>query len=745
MATTRPLLTTVSQVGLLAGIAVAASTLPQAARAQEAPAQQSSEVALPAVTVEGAQESPPNTLEDRSSINRLPGTVQDQPQVINVVPQEIMQQQGVTTLDEALRNVPGITVSIGEGGGGQNGDQFRIRGFEARGDIYLDGLRDFGVYTRDSFNTEEVQVIKGPSGGAFGMGTVGGAINTSSKMPYLEDFYAGTLSGGSGPLGRLTVDVNRQVSDTIAVRMNAMATHQDSPERDRVKSHRWGFAPSIAVGLGTDTTWNLGYLLQHDERVPDYGVPVVTKPGSNTGKPVTEHGVDRSNWYGTQTDKDNTTVNVLTSNLRHEFTDSITLFNDTRLGFYERTFAATPASCPAACVTALFDGDASTEPMINRGGPGPYKQNSWGTQNITTGVAEFETGGFRHQLVTGVDLFYQSDHRRSQSYSPSRTGTSLLDPSHYADYDIVPSTSASARKDGDAQNVGLFASDRFWFTEEISLLAGIRWDGYWADYSTEGPTSKNSVSSNSNQYNPRASLIWEPTQYQTYYASYAQSTSPQGQYIISAPTPLNDEQSDLDPEKNTIYEVGAKIGLFEGKLGVYGSLFYVKKDNATETDPLTGDIISSGDKQRNRGIELGVTGLITPSWVVNANYTYMDSETLDSANADRVGKDVQYVPHNAASLWTTYDLKKDLALDSSLLVGGGFTYRDGVYLNANNTSKVPYNLSLDGVVSYEINEHATVSLNGYNLTDHDNYAQLFGNRVVPGPGRTFLVSMGVKF
>ena len=99
-----------------------------------------------------------------------------------------MQEQGVTSLQEALRNVTGISFQAGEGGGAQ-GNNLSIRGFNARNDIFLDGMRDQGSYFRDVFNLEAVEVLKGPSALYFGWGTTGGIINQVSKLPRLESLY----------------------------------------------------------------------------------------------------------------------------------------------------------------------------------------------------------------------------------------------------------------------------------------------------------------------------------------------------------------------------------------------------------------------------------------------------------------------------------------------------------------------------------------------------------------------------
>jgi catecholate siderophore receptor len=203
-----------------------------------------------------------------------------------------MRQQAVTTLGDALKNVPGITIAIGEGGT-LAGDQFKINGFDAKDDVYLDGLRDFAAYTRDSFDYEEVQVLQGPSGLMFGRGTVGGAINTISKTPFLGEKYVLHAEGGNGNHVRATADLNYQLSDTAAVRLNMMFTDTGVVDRDLTHSTRWGIAPSIALGLGTDTNFILNWLHQQTAARPDYGIVVASPPNSIYAEPASEFGVPK--------------------------------------------------------------------------------------------------------------------------------------------------------------------------------------------------------------------------------------------------------------------------------------------------------------------------------------------------------------------------------------------------------------------------------------------------------------------
>jgi len=446
-------------------------------------------VELSPITVEG---NSPNALNATTGLARLPGTIQDTPQIVNVISQQTLQEQNVTTLEEALRNVPGVTQAIGEGNGGLNGDQFKLRGFEAKGDIYLDGLRDFGVYVRDSFNAEEIQVLKGPSSESFGMGTTGGAINTSAKTPFLQDMFGATIGGGNGPMGRATVDVNRKIGEATAIRINALYHDQDIVGRDHVHSDRWGFAPSIAFGLGTDTNWTLSYFFQHTDRTPDYGVPMLIVPpgtAASKGLPITEFGVPRSTFYGKETDHDVSNVHMLTSRFKKEVNSWLTISNDTRVAWYRRDFATSgpvcagtttsPAAYAASCSGQFFAGLDPT--YTYTGGSPTYLQRSWGAQNVLTANAKFNTGFLRHELVVGLDLFYQEDHRDAGQTVGTKTAGTVRNPNYLnTGYALLPNPNSLRHSTGG--DIGVFASDRIWFTDQWSILGGIRYDRYKASY-----------------------------------------------------------------------------------------------------------------------------------------------------------------------------------------------------------------------------------------------------------------------
>jgi catecholate siderophore receptor len=727
----------------------------------ESDAQEAEAIDLSTIEVDATRGGDQNALNAGTGLSRLPGRIQDTPQTINVVPREILEQQNVTTVEQALRNVPGVTLSVGEGNGGLNGDQFRIRGFQAKNDIYLDGLRDFGVYVRDSFNIENVQVIKGPSSETFGLGTTGGVINSTSKRSFLGNITAIDGTFGTGPLARTTVDVNRQIGDTTAIRLNGMFHDQDIVDRDNVESNRWGIAGSLGFGLGTDTTWFLNYFHQHTDRTPDYGVPTVRIPGTDRALPVTEFGVPRSTSYVRSTDRDVANVDLLTSLLTIKPTDWLTITNDTRLSFYDRAFSTTAAVCadttpPApACVPTFFRGRNPVVGYSAGGGPS-YWQDAWGIQNVTTAVAKFNTGPLRHEVVTGLDVFYQNDERTNGQVLGTRPNQTLFNPifANTTGYAIVPNP--NNRREGEGTNVGVFASDRVWLTETFSILGGLRWDNFTSRYrntvTTAGPTQGrfNPWQENETSFvSPKGSVIWEPTPDQTFYATYARSFSPPGQFIANSTNIEVPGSVKVEPEQNDLYEVGAKFSFLDQRLGFNASLFRIDKSNSADVDPVTGDIvyapIDGGESRRVQGFELGLTGKVTDAWTVQLGYAHLDSEVLTSSTPTNVGNRVQGVAEHSAALWSTYDVTSLVGeMPGKLLVGGGITYDSGYYAASDNITWIPKTFSVDALISYEY-KNFRIALNGYNLTDELNYGSSFSTRAVPAAGRTVTLTIGARF
>jgi catecholate siderophore receptor len=637
-----------------------------------------------AVEVSGVDVTAKNRpLDHETHLSVMPTTIQDTPQAVSVIDSAQLKNQGINTLEQALRNVPGITVAIGEGGT-LSGDQFKIRGFDSKDDVYIDGLRDFGVYTRDSFNYDQVQVLKGPSGALFGRGTTGGVINTISKRPKLDNFASVDAYAGTGDYFRGLADLNYRTGDTSAIRLNLMRSYQGVVDRDHIYSDRWGAAISAAVGIGTDTTFTVNYLHQEDHRRPDYGIVIVQRPGDIVAKPATEYdvGVDRSNFLGFKNDVDDTKADIFTAQFAHKFSDHLSLTSDSRVGFYKRYFQySTLDQCNAACTNALFDGNPATEAFGGIGGSSPYDMDSSGIQNITALRYDGEIGSLRHQTIVGTDISKQVNDKTFYAYTlpPGVTTRPNMphpivnpDPNFPAGYDVIrdlsgmvcPATgncrigdantftnvagTGAWKTHGVATDIAAFATERLWLTDQISVIGSLRWDHYLAtldSLSYSGVAAP--VKVESNLTSPRVNLMWEPTPDRTFYASWGKSQTPQGTSIVGAGTALTVSAQDLKPEESQIWEVGAKARIPSTNFQATASLFQIKKDNALQVDPATGFLqAQSGERQEVKGFELSLNGNVTHAWAINLAYSYLDAKIKESFSNCTVPTSTTGVPTN---------------------------------------------------------------------------------------------------
>jgi len=777
------------------------------------------------LTVTGAR----RPLDEDTGLATAITTVRDTPQAISVIGQAQLKAQGVSTLEQALRNVPGITIAIGEGGT-LNGDQFKIRGFDAKDDVYVDGLRDFGVYTRDSFAYEEVQVLKGPSGAMFGRGTTGGAINTLSKQPKLKDSGEVDLYAGNGDYYRALADVDRRLGETAALRLNLMASNTGVVDRDLIYSKRWGAALSLGFGLGTDTEVVASYLHQHDHRRPDYGIVVVQRPGELVAKPASEYGVgvERSSFLGFRDDVDRTDADILTVRVRHDASAHLSFTSDTRYGVYSRYFQYTTLDqCNAACTTALFDGDPATEAFGGIGGSSPYDMDAWGLQNISTARLDAPVGGLRNEAILGVDLSKQVNDKTFLAYTlPPGISTRpamphpIVDPdpmfpAGYGVFTPAPGQNLDCsgagdctttvlgpkvftnvtgtqtwKSRGESVDAGVFLTDRLWLTEQLSVIGSLRYDRYEAKLDqvlySGAASPPGGLKVTSDLTSPRVSLVFEPNPDQTWYASWGRSQTPQGTSIVGAGSALTISAQDLQPEDSEIVEAGAKLAVPGTRLLATASIFRITKDNALQVDPATGFLqAQSGERQEVQGVELGLTGRVTPNWTVSGGYSYLDAKIEQSfanctvptstsgtptnivcpvgvtaaipvANPVAIGRQVAFVPKHSASLFTAYDLSEWI---DGLQVGGDVVYQSKLYLTYGARSasyadratlvpariaEVPESVTVDAFASFRRGPYQ-LSLNVYNLTDRLNYSQVFSNRAIPAPGRTVIVSLGARF
>jgi catecholate siderophore receptor len=642
----------------------------------------------------------------------------DTPQTISVISKETIEEQGATTLRDVLRNVPGLTITAGEGGT-PAGDNLTLRGFSARNDIFIDGVRDISPQSRDPFNLEEVDVVKGPGSVYTGRGSTGGSINLLNKTPNLKKTFAGSVDLGTDRTRRFTGDINVPFSDSIAFRLNLLAHHSQVPGREVVNFNRWGLAPSITWGLGKPTRFTASYYKLKQDNLSDYGIPWV---------PVTNRAlvafrdrpapVPRDTYYGLKNrDHEDLDSNLVTLKFEHDFNDALSLRNQFRFSDSTRDSLASPPR---------FDSDASS--AVHR------ELRSWQTDdrvwdNQTDFVAQFSTGPISHAVVTGLDLTREGNirHTRTGTNMP----TSFLNPNPD---DVYTGTIVESPIVGDvtANSQAVYVFDTAKFGKQWEFTGGLRWDRFDASgISTTGT----SVARVDRMVSERAGIVFKPVPAGSFYASYGTSLNPSLEGLS-----YNTANTVIDPEKTYTFEAGSKWSFFDGRMLFSGAGFRVEKLNARTPGLLPGDPpqVLQG-KQRVDGIELSVTGNMTRNWQLLAGYTLLDSETVDSNTITEIGKRLVNTPRNSFNAWSTY------RLDNGLTFGGGARFVDKRFGNTINTRLVDAYWTFDAMATYPLNNHIDLQLNLYNLTDKFYFDRLGGGHVVPGPGRAVSLRTSFRF
>jgi catecholate siderophore receptor len=649
--------------------------------------------------------------------------LRDTPQTITVIPKTVIEEQGATTLRDVLRNVPGLTMTAGEGGA-PAGDNLTLRGFSARNDIFIDGARDLGPQSRDPFNLEQVEVVKGPGSAFTGRGSAGGSINLVSKAPTVNRFFAGTVGFGSDATKRFTGDINLPIKDRAAFRLNLLAHDSGVAGRDVVENQRWGVAPSFLFGLGTRTRLTLSYFYLGQDNMPDYGIPWapatqnVLADFRDKAAPVL-----RESFYGLRSrDFEKMRSDLATVKIERDFNDSITARNQFRFGYSTRDSITT---------APRFASNDSLD--INRNGP------SWITEdkvwdNQTDMRSRFSTGSISHSLVTGLALTYEDNQRQARTVTGTPT-TTLFNPDPNQPFTgaITPLPNLG---DVTGKSLSLYAFETAKLGKYVELNGGLRFDRFDVDggaVSNAGALSP--VARVDEMVSWRAGVVVKPKEEGSIYLSYCTSLSPSLEGLT-----YNTANTAIEPEKTYNLELGSKWDLIDQRLSVNAAIFRVEMTNARTPGLLPGDPVQVlQGRQRVQGIELGASGGITRGLRVFGAYTLLDSEILESNTPAEIGRRIQNAPRNSFNIWATYLLPHRITL------GGGPRFVGRRFGNLLNTRQVDAYWLLDAMASFPVSKHLDLRLNLYNLTNDTYFDRLGGGHLIPGAGRSVMGSMGFRF
>lgn len=707
---------------------------------------------------------------DKLASPKFTQSLQDTPQTIQIITADLFNQQGATTLTEALRNSPGVgTFFVGENGNTTTGDTLFMRGFDSSSSIFVDGVRDLGSVSRDVFNVEQIEVEKGPAGTDNGRSAPTGAINLVSKQAFARNATSASISAGTDNQRRLTADWNQTLGATSALRLNVMAQDSDVIGRDEVNNKRWGIAPSFAFGLGGDTRYYLNLMYVKQENTPDGGVPTIGMPGWTpqvTLETLVGHPVNPENFYGTRFDHDDVTAQMATFRFEHDFSDKLKLTNVARWGKNEQDYLLTAfmgtgagtAANPTGNIRYTNRNDLSTY-TINRSLP-TFKDQEYTilTDQLNLRV-DFNTGRVEHNLSTGVE--FAKEELKGWRYGTSGAWT----PANLYNPDPNSATGLTWFRNGaythtETTTSSFYAFDTAHLTDAFLLTGGIRFDRYDTDYLGHLPCTANNsqpcngapvgtltdlrLKSKDTLFNWKLGAVYKVGDVASIYANYAVSQQPPGGATLELSPAANNANNPLyDPQKTKTIEVGSKWNLLDDALLLAMALYQTDVSNEVITE--NGVTFQGGDK-RVKGIELSAVGKITDAWSVSAGYTTMDAKVTDGPAVARDGTAVlTYTPDSAFTAWTTYDLPFGLTF------GGGVRYSGEMKRGTDGAAGTPQFVKSytvwDAVVSYAINDNLDLRLNGYNLFDKEYVAAInkSGYRYTPGAPRSVLLTLNLRF
>lgn len=726
---------------------------------------------------------------DKASSAKYTEKLVDTAQTLTVIKKELIEQQGAVTLTEALRNTPGVgAFFLGENGSTSTGDAIYMRGFDASNSIYVDGVRDVGSISRDTFNIEQIDVLKGPAGTDNGRSSPTGSVNLVSKKPLMEDAYLGAVTVGSGQQKRVTADLNKIINaDTgTAFRLNLLDQDSGNPARDVVKNKRWAIAPSVAFGLNGPTRVYLNYLHVDQDNIPDGGVLTIGLPGWTPPAPVVitaatatkpavlgpsfdfmagAKAVDPKNFYGSVLDFDRVKADMLTVRVEHDFAGGAKLQSTTRYGRTKQDYLLTSFMSTGANLRNVVAGANPDSWMMARTNLNYKDQLNEIVTNQTTVTADFDGGGLKHTVVAGLELVNEKQVNYTNVNAPGATGLPLVNIYHPDS--SVPVTAAQvslvrngAGGNGSTTTESVYVFDTAKLGDQWIFNAGLRVDHYNTTFNGTtvqavatpqtipvGTLLATSLTASDNLLNGKLSALYKPTADSSVYGLVATSKAPPGGNTFTLSSAANSATNpNYDPQVTTTYEMGAKWDLLKQKLSLSAAAYRTDVRNEIEVDPLNTAVFYQNGKKRVQGVELGVTGEIMRNWLISAGYTRMSTQVVSGKVATAMGENqLSYTPKQAFTAWTSY------TLPMGLQIGGGARFSDRLLRGTDGAVGTPAYADsywvYDAMASYPVNKHVDLRLNVYNLADKQ-YVQAInksGYRYTPGAPRSASLTANIKF
>jgi catecholate siderophore receptor len=663
------------------------------------------------------------------------------PQSVSVLTKEYIQDQGTHSITDLSRYVPGVAVHQGEG----NRDELVIRGVDSSANFFVNGFRDDVQYYRDIYNTQSIEVLKGPSALVFGRGSGGGLVNRTLKEADGTRVYDASAQTGSYGDRRVTLDAGQAVNENVAVRLNAFYEGSDT-FRDFGHLERYGFNPTVTLKPSDDTKIKLSYEFYHDKEVADRGNPSIgTGTRFNPTSPFAPNG-NLSAFFGSPV-YNNTYADVQTGMavIEHDFGNGLTVKNSSMYADFNRAYQN---FYPGGSVT--LPGGAFIYNAYN------HTTNRENAFNQTDFIYKTMTGPVHHTVAfgtefgrqTGIDLrntgIFTSTGRNTapgNAFDPTFLGT--VNFIHHAGAVNADGVTAADSNSKYRLNIeSAYAQDQIDVTRWLQLIAGARVDRF--EFSATDENTAIFRTRTDNVVSPRAAVIVKPVDNLSVYGAYSIS------YLLSAGdqfSALNIGSALIPPQKFENTEVGVKWNILP-KLQYTAAVYQLNRTNV----PLAiggGQFAISGSNII-KGFETALTGYVTHDWQATLGYAYTDARIGSDTNSSTAatpppptilkGNRVQLVPFNQLSLWNKY------RFDPMWSAGLGIIYFSDSYAASDDFVRLPGFVRVDAALYLKINQTWSGQLNVENIFNTGYWASADGNNnISPGQGRTVRVVARARF
>jgi len=623
--------------------------------------------------------------------------IRDIPQSISVITEEQIKDQSLLGLTDAVIYSPGVMAGQGEG----NRDSFWLRGNQSTSDLFVDGVRDDVQYYRDLYNIDRVEVLMGPNGMIFGRGGVGGVINRVVKEANWESKNEFRIQGGAYDHKRSSIDLNNQINETLAVRINAMIEDSGS-FRQGVESERRAINPTFTFKPSGKTKIIIGTEYFNDKRIGDRGIPSVQN--SPQGYP---YPTSRSTFFGNALQSHN---EAIIKNgyaiIDHAFDNGFSLKNHTRFSDYDKYYQNVYANSQVRP-----DGTVTIDGYYDN----TQRQNFFNQTDLTYNL---KTGSISHRLLAGVEIGFQENENYRILATPNST---IAASSPFAS--LAFNSSRDRNTSTDISNQAIYIQDQIYLNEQYQIIAGLRYDKFKTKFN-DIKNSSNSANVNDQFLSPRVGLVYKPIEPVSIYTNYSLSYLPRtGEQLTS----LTSSNKSFDPEKFTNIEFGLKYDLLQS-FSISSAIYRLERSKMAITDPSNSSNIIIVDGQVTKGFELGVAGKLFDAYSMYGGYTYQDAEITKTQGTGSSqitsGTLLGHVPKHTFSLWNKYEFNETW---SAAL---GIISRSDMYA-ATPTSSTAVNLPgyarLDAAVFANINKQTKLQLNIENILDKTYYQSAHNN------------------